>query len=221
MQMQGQRLLPVSQQEAWDALNDAAVLKSCIPGCTQFEGSVESGYDVGMALKIGPVSAKFTGKVSMSEMNPPASYKLAFEGQGGVAGFGSGQSVVRLVPLAPQGQGCELSYTVDAQVGGKIAQLGQRLIDGAAKSVADDFFKRFEAALQERYPNAFDAPIGSEIAINSAAACADSTAQNGENTIQNVLQILKRDFINPPWIYVWAGGVGAVAMAAVLFLASL
>ena len=151
MDMQGTRQLGVTQQQAWDALNDPEVLKKCIPGCDKFESTGENQYAVGMAVKVGPVSAKFTGKVTLAEIQPPTGYKLAFEGQGGVAGFGKGSSSVS---LAPNAQGCELAYTVQAQVGGKIAQLGQRLIDGAAKSMADDFFKRFDDEMQARYPAA-------------------------------------------------------------------
>ena len=155
MDMQGTRQLGVTQQQAWGALNDPEVLKKCIPGCDKFESTGENQYAVGMSVKVGPVSAKFTGKVTLAEIQPPASYKLAFEGQGGVAGFGKGSSSVGLTPNAG---GCELAYTVQAQVGGKIAQLGQRLIDGAAKSMADDFFKRFDEEMQARYPSAAAAP---------------------------------------------------------------
>jgi len=148
MDMQGTRALGVTQQQAWEALNDPATLKVCLAGCDKFESIGNDQYTVGMAVKIGPVSAKFTGKVTLSDINPPAGYKLAFEGQGGVAGHGKGSSAVTLTPNAT---GCDLAYTVQAQVGGKIAQLGQRLIDGAAKSMADDFFKRFDAEMQRRY----------------------------------------------------------------------
>jgi carbon monoxide dehydrogenase subunit G len=149
MDMQGQRVLHVTQAQAWDALNDPAILKSCIPGCDKFELSEANVYNVGVAIKIGPVSAKFTGKVTLSDIQAPNSYALNFEAQGGVAGFGKGESKVSLHPHA---EGCELQYTVHSTVGGKLAQLGQRLIDGAAKSLAEDFFKRFDEALQAMYP---------------------------------------------------------------------
>jgi carbon monoxide dehydrogenase subunit G len=142
MDMQGTRQLAVSQQQAWNALNDPEVLKVCIPGCDRIEVGEDQQYLIGMAVKVGPVSAKFSGKISLMDMNPPASYTLNFEGQGGVAGFGKGQAQVKLIP---NDQGCELQYVVNAQVGGKIAQLGQRLIDGAAKSLSEDFFKKFDA----------------------------------------------------------------------------
>ena len=151
MEMLGNRKLGITQQQAWDALNDPETLKKCIPGCDKFELTGDNEYSVGLALKIGPVSAKFNGKVTLSDIQPPESYKLTFEGQGGVAGFAKGSSGVSLKPAADGAEGCELDYTVQAQVGGKIAQVGQRLIDGAAKSTADDFFKRFEAEMQNRY----------------------------------------------------------------------
>ena len=156
MDMQGSRQLAITQQQAWDALNDPAVLKACIPGCDKVEPSGDNQYTIGMSLKIGPVSAKFSGKITLSDINPPISYKINFEGQGGPAGFGKGDSAVTLTPNA---DGCELAYTVHASVGGKIAQLGQRLIDGAAKSMAEDFFKRFDNEMQRLHPDAYAAKM--------------------------------------------------------------
>ncbi len=156
MDMQGARQLAITQQQTWDALNDPAVLKVCIPGCDKVEPSGDNQYNIGMSLKIGPVSAKFSGKITLSDINPPTSYKINFEGQGGPAGFGKGESNVNLMPNA---DGCELAYTVHASVGGKIAQLGQRLIDGAAKSMAEDFFKRFDNEMQRQHPGAYAAKM--------------------------------------------------------------
>jgi len=172
MEMLGNRQLPITQQQAWEALNDPETLKKCIPGCDKFEPSGDNEYTVALAVKIGPVSAKFNGKVRLADIMPPDSYKLSFEGQGGVAGFAKGSSSVSLKPVADaQAPACELDYTVQAQVGGKIAQLGQRLIDGAAKSTADDFFKRFEAEMQARY----GPPPAAESAEASAAEPAEKT----------------------------------------------
>lgn len=166
MDMQGQRVLHVTQAQAWDALNDPAILKSCIPGCDKFELTEPNIYNVGVAIKIGPVSAKFTGKVTLSDIQAPHAYALNFEAQGGVAGFGKGESKVSLHPHA---EGCELQYTVHSTVGGKLAQLGQRLIDGAAKSLAEDFFKRFDEALQAKYPQAVGAAASPEPAATPAS----------------------------------------------------
>jgi uncharacterized protein len=155
MEMQGTRQLPVSREQAWDALNNPEVLKRCIPGCDKFELVGEHCYAVGVAIKIGPVSAKFAGTVTLQDIDPPNGYALVFDAQGGVAGFGKGESNVS---LTPNDQGCELRYTVQSRIGGKLAQLGQRLVDGAAKSLAEEFFKRFEAT--------FDAPV--DVAVRGA-----------------------------------------------------
>ena len=155
MEMTGNRLLPVTQAQAWEALNTPEILKACIPGCEKFELTEPNTYAVGTAIKIGPVAARFQGRVTLSDIVAPQSYKLSFDAQGGVAGFGKGTSAVSLMP---KDGGVELNYTVNSQVGGKIAQLGQRLIDGAAKSLAEDFFRRFEEELQRRYPSAAGAP---------------------------------------------------------------
>ena len=157
MDMQGTRQLAVNQQQAWDALNNPEVLKVCIPGCDRIDLGEDHQFLIGMAVKVGPVSAKFSGKISLLDMNPPASYTLNFEGQGGVAGFGKGTAQVKLIP---NDQGCELQYIVNAQVGGKIAQLGQRLIDGAAKSLSEDFFKKFELETAKIFSTSQDAASG-------------------------------------------------------------
>ena len=151
MELQGSRTLAVTQQQAWDGLNDPDVLKACIPGCEKVERTAPDRFNLAMAVKIGPVSAKFTGKIALNDVQPPESYTLAFEGQGGPAGFGKGSAKVRLAPVPA---GCDLAYDVQAQVGGKLAQVGQRLIDGVARSMAEDFFKRFEGEMQRRYPSA-------------------------------------------------------------------
>lgn len=156
MEMQGHRHLAVTQQQAWDALNDPQVLKVCIPGCDKVEPTGENQYAIGMAVRVGPVAARFNGKILLSDVVPPNSYTLSFEGQGGPAGFGKGSAKVNLSPPV-EGAGCELAYTAQAQVGGKIAQVGQRLVDGVAKSMTDDFFRRFDEEMQRRYPEAYAA----------------------------------------------------------------
>ena len=149
MDMQGSRQLAVTQQQAWDALNDPEVLKACIPGCDNIEPTGENAYALVNAIKVGPVSAKFKGAIQLADIQAPDSYTINFEGNGGVAGFGKGSAKVA---LTPNEAGCELAYTVNATVGGKIAQVGQRLIDGVAKSMAESFFKRFDEEMRSRYP---------------------------------------------------------------------
>ncbi|WP_332775260.1 SRPBCC family protein [Polaromonas sp.] len=190
MDMQGNRQLAVTQQQAWDALNDPEVLKRCIPGCDKVQADGDNRYAIGMALKIGPVAAKFNGKILLSDINPPSSYKLGFDGQGGVAGFGKGSAQVT---LAPNDEGCELGYTVNAQVGGKIAQLGQRLIDGAAKNLAEDFFKRFDEEMQRQHPENYAA----KVVMGDSEAEAETSAQNSGV---------------PVWVWV-AGGIVLAAAA--------
>ena len=204
MEMQASRTLAVSQQQAWEALNDPEVLKLCIPGCDKVEPTAENQYSVAMALKIGPVSAKFAGKITLSDIVPPESYNIAFEGSGGVAGFGKGNAQVKLVPLPADAAGqasCELHYTVHASVGGKIAQLGQRLIDGAAKSMAEDFFKRFDEEMQRRFPRAEAPPA-------DAAASADAITQPG--TVEEGSATQGGGI--PAWM--WGVGVAALVLLA-------
>ncbi len=195
MDMQGNRQLSVSQQQAWDALNDATILKACIPGCEKFELTAENQYAVLVAVKIGPVAAKFNGKVTLADIQAPNSYALQFEAQGGVAGFGQGESKVELVANA---QGCELRYTVHSKVGGKIAQLGQRLIDGVAKSLAEDFFKRFELALEEKYPQ---------------AAHAEPEDTNPQGATAAGVTIKPKFLGLPKWIWPYLVGVVAGSVA--------
>jgi carbon monoxide dehydrogenase subunit G len=140
MEMSGEQRIPLSQQRVWEALNDPEILKACIPGCESIERVSDNEYKVAMTAAIGPVKAKFTGKLLLSDMNPPNSYSLAFEGSGGAAGFGKGGAQVS---LSPDGSGTLLTYKATASVGGKLAQIGSRLIDGVARKMSDDFFAKF------------------------------------------------------------------------------
>ena len=181
MDMQGSRQLAVTREQAWDALNDPEILKRCITGCEKFELTAENTYAIVVAVRIGPVSARFNGKVTLADIVVPESYALRFDAQGGAAGFGKGESQVLLVPNE---QGVELRYTVKSTVGGKLAQIGQRLIDGVAKSLAEEFFSRFEAELVKRFapPVAPAAPAeepqeAAHSAGGAAAPVAASPAQ--------------------------------------------
>ena len=140
MEMTGEQLIHASQADTWTALNDPEVLKACIPGCESIERSGENEYVVQMTARVGPVSAKFKGKMALSDIKPPHSYAIAFEGQGGVAGFAKGSAAVS---LAAEGHDTRLSYTAKANVGGKLAQIGSRLVDAAANKVAGEFFASF------------------------------------------------------------------------------
>ncbi|WP_454719972.1 MULTISPECIES: CoxG family protein [Cupriavidus] len=146
MEMTQSRQLPVAQQAAWEALNDTALLKQCIPGCESIEpdGDAGNAYLLALTAAVGPVKARFKGRMALQDVQAPDSYTIQFDGQGGAAGFGKGSARVTLAP----GDGHTLlTYTVHAQVGGKIAQIGSRLVDAAARKMADAFFDRFTAAL--------------------------------------------------------------------------
>ena len=151
MDMSGERRIPAPREKVWAALNDPAVLKAAIPGCETLEKLSDTELKATASVKIGPIAAKFAGKVQLLDLDPPNGYRIEGEGQGGVAGFAKGGASVR---LAQDGTDTILSYDVKANVGGKIAQLGARLIDATAKQMADAFFDRFAAQVATAEPEA-------------------------------------------------------------------
>jgi carbon monoxide dehydrogenase subunit G len=146
LEMSGEYELPQKREIVWKALNDPAILEKSIPGCESLEKTSDNGFQATVKLKIGPVSARFKGKVTLEDIDAPNGYKIVGEGEGGVAGFAKGHATVA---LTEEGEGCKLSYKAEAATGGKIAQLGQRLIAGSAKKTADQFFENFVEALQD------------------------------------------------------------------------
>lgn len=159
MKMSGEEVIPAPRETVWKALNDPDVLKKAIPGCQEIHKTSDTDFDAKVVVKIGPVKATFTGLVHLSDLNPPANYRISGEGKGGVAGFASGGATVRLDEVP---EGTKLSYDVDAQVGGKLASLGSRLIDSTARSLATQFFERF-AAIASGGPSAPEPPPSGEI----------------------------------------------------------
>lgn len=151
MQLSSDQILPATQAQAWAALNDPAVLQQCIPGCESITALDGNQYQLAMTAAIGPVRAKFTGKMRLEDIRAPDSYTIHFEGQGGAAGHGKGSARVVLAPV--DARQTRLSYTVEAQVGGKIAQVGSRLVDMAAQKLANDFFAAFAARLAAEEPS--------------------------------------------------------------------
>ena len=149
MQLTNQQTLPVTQAQAWEALNDIALLQSAIPGCESITPTGEHQYEALIMAAIGPVRARFKGKLQLESLLPPTSYTLRFEGQGGAAGHGKGHADIRLESIGPRET--VLHYTAHASVGGKMAQIGSRLVDMAAQKMATEFFASFNARLQERY----------------------------------------------------------------------
>jgi uncharacterized protein len=187
MDMTGEQIIPLPRQRVWEALNDPEILKACIPGCESIERVTDLEYKIAMTAAIGPVKAKFAGKLLLSELNPPESYTLAFEGSGGVAGFGKGDAKVQ---LADEGAETRLAYTAHATVGGKLAQVGSRLIDGVAKKMAEEFFVKFNQTI---------APVEAESA--SAAPVAPGARTGGI----------------PGWVWLVAAIVIALVVALLRF----
>ena len=158
MEMTGEQIVPAAQADVWQGLNDPEVLKSCIAGCESLDKLSDTEYAVVTLAAIGPVKARFRGKLLLAELDPPHSYTLSFDGQGGAAGFGKGTAKVS---LAAAEAGTRLSYAVKAQVGGKLAQLGSRLIDGVAKKMADEFFVAFNQRIGRQAPAVSETPAKS------------------------------------------------------------
>jgi len=142
MQMTGQYRIEAPRESVWEALNDVEVLRACIPGVEEIEKTSDTSFTAKVRAKVGPVSARFAGEVTLSDLDPPKGYTISGEGKGGAAGFAKGGAKVN---LEEDGAATLLNYEVNAQVGGKLAQIGSRLIDGTAKKMADDFFSRFAA----------------------------------------------------------------------------
>jgi carbon monoxide dehydrogenase subunit G len=170
MDLSSQQALPVTPQQAWDALNDIELLRRSIPGCESITATGEDSFDVLVAAAIGPVKAKFKGKLRLLDVVAPTSYTMQFDGQGGAAGFGKGTARVSLSPIAEGGT--MLDYAVHAQVGGKIAQVGSRLVDMAAQKMAGEFFDNFRKVLEEKYPPAVEAVEATPPAAVPAPAVA-------------------------------------------------
>jgi carbon monoxide dehydrogenase subunit G len=173
MDLNGEYRIAAPREAVWKALNDADVLRQCIPGCESVEKTSDTEFNAKVRAKVGPVSAGFTGKVTLSDLDPPNGYKISGEGQGGVAGFARGGADVRLKP-DETGTGTILTYAVQANVGGKIAQIGSRLIEGTARSMAEQFFGKFAELVVAQSGGAAAAAVSP-----AAAASAPSTAPGG------------------------------------------
>ncbi|CAH2604953.1 Carbon monoxide dehydrogenase subunit G [Rhodovastum atsumiense] len=207
MDMTGERRIQAPRDRVWLALNDPEVLKASIPGCESLEKTSDNEMKATAAVKIGPISARFNGKVSITDLEPPAGYRIAGEGQGGAAGFAKGGAAVR---LAEDGaEATLLRYEVHAQVGGKIAQLGGRLIDATAKQMADTFFTRFAAQVAP--------PVSPDTGVSEtgAEAPAAALAAAGPATL-GMLDRLPSEPLGLPRI-AWFGIVAWLGIAALLF----
>ncbi|MEC5408823.1 carbon monoxide dehydrogenase subunit G [Paraburkholderia sp. MPAMCS5] len=175
MELTETHTLPVSQQRTWDALNDTEVLRACIPGCESIDPDGENAYLVALSAAVGPVKARFKGRMQLTDIDAPNAYNIVFEGQGGAAGFAKGNA--RVVLEADGDEATKLSYTASAQVGGKLAQIGSRLVDGAARKIAGEFFKRFGAQVAGAGGGAANPAEDS-----AATATPQTAAHNTEST---------------------------------------
>lgn len=192
MQMSGEYRIPAQRRAVWDALNDPEILKQCIPGCEELVKKGDNAFDAKVVAKVGPVRAKFNGTVELSDIDPPNGYKISGQGQGGAAGFAKGGATVQ---LAEHGADTVLSYTADASVGGKLAQIGGRLIDATAKKMADDFFSQFVKLVS-----------GPEAVTETVPAAPAAAAAKGFRQL-------------PP--YLWVGGLIAIVIIILLVFANL
>ncbi|CAH2803380.1 MAG: Carbon monoxide oxidation accessory protein CoxG [uncultured Caballeronia sp.] len=177
--------LPVPQNVAWEALNDTEILRACIPGCESIEADGENAYVVAMTVSVGPAKAKFKGRMNLVDIDAPHTYTIVFEGQGGPAGFGKGQAKVNLEP-GENADSTTLSYTANAQVGGKLAQIGSRLVDGVARKIAREFFKHFSSAQLMQNDEPAGEPEG-----DSDAATADGAGEGKKRKRSWTAWILK------------------------------
>jgi uncharacterized protein len=211
MDMTGEFRIPAPREAVWKALNDPAVLKQSIPGCEELEKVSDTEFAAKVTAKVGPVKARFAGRVTLSDLDPPNGYKINGEGQGGAAGFAKGGAEVR---LEPDGDATLLKYTVHAAIGGKLAQIGARLIDGAARKMADDFFSAFAAVVgasaaagepapaREARPAAAEAPSA---ALAPAPALADANARPAAGASPGVR----------PWV--WAAALIVIAILLLIY----
>jgi len=197
MEMTGERRIPAPRQAVWDALNDTEALRAAIPGCETLERTGDNELSARVAVKLGPMAAKFTGKVQLTNINAPESYTIGGEGNGGPMGFAKGGADVALTAAGPNET--ILRYDVKAQVGGKIAQLGARLIDSTAKQMADQFFDRFAANLAAAQPAAVAAP-----------------APAAEPAALNLLSLMPKEWLGLPMLF-WGGLLAWLIILALMF----
>jgi carbon monoxide dehydrogenase subunit G len=217
MELANTRIVPASPSVVWAALNDPAILAACLPGCQSFERTGDDQYKVMMNARVGPVSARFAGNMTMADIDAPHGYTLRFEGQGGAAGFARGEAQVK---LAPEGeQHTSLTYSAKAQVGGKLAQIGSRLVDGAAAKLVDDFFARFIERLTPAAPGVAGTattPAGAPVDIapaSSGHAAADETGMTADRRLFRGTAPLA-----PPGGATWIRYAAIVAIAIVVIL---
>ncbi|HVE06488.1 MAG TPA: carbon monoxide dehydrogenase subunit G [Paraburkholderia sp.] len=213
MELTGEQFLPLPRERVWAALNDPEILRASVPGCESLERVEDNHFKVVMAATVGPIKARFNGKLTLTDLVAPESYSLTFEGSGGAAGFGKGGAQVG---LASEGDGTRLTYRAHAQVGGRLAQVGARLIDGVAKKMAADFFGHFTHALtgsQQGEASRADAAQPGAQAADAApagAAAAQSTMRSAAPAVAHA----KPSGSGRTWLWAVALVVVVAAFAA-------
>ena len=223
MDMTGERRIPAPRQKVWDALNDPQVLKVCIPGCESIERRENGDLKATAAVRIGPISTRFSGNIQLLDLDPPNSYRIAGEGQGGAAGFAKGGATVN---LADDGAFTVMRYEVKAQVGGKIAQLGARLVDATSKQMADAFFDRFTtevASPHEMNPSqqttsaTNSAEIGADGPVGLATAAVGAVARPASPAAPiNVLSMIPAEPLGFPLVF-WIGSAVFMVILVMIF----
>ncbi len=176
MELSGEELIQQPVQKVWDALNDPQVLKACIPGCEEIVSVADKEYKVVLTAAVGPVKARFNGKLLLLDVHAPTSYSMTFEGAGGAAGFAKGSAKVA---LAQEGAGTRLAYSASANVGGKIAQVGSRLIDGVARKIATEFFSRFTEIIAAAHPDESLAGASTQTHVDQPAVHGSTESKKG------------------------------------------
>jgi hypothetical protein len=208
MEILGSQIIPADKQTVWNALNNPEVLKNCLPGCESVELTAPDQFKVAITTAIGPLKAKFKGTLQVTEANPPESCILVFEGQGGAVGFGKGSSKVTLTTVE---NGTELSYNAQAHVGGKLAQIGSRLIDSVAKKMSDDFFKAFNRELTPAAPEVIIDEISSTVPNqNSTSTASDAVLTSGITPTSAATSSSNVEAKVPAWWLIVAALTGAL-----------
>ncbi|MES5486518.1 SRPBCC domain-containing protein [Bradyrhizobium sp. INPA03-11B] len=222
MDMRGQQHIPASREIVWNALNDPEILRICIPGCQELVKSSDTQMTAVAVIKVGPVTARFQGAVTLSDLDPPNGYTISGEGQGGVAGFAKGTAIVR---LEADGDGTLLHYEVNAQIGGKLSQLGGRLIDATAKKMSGLFFQKFAQEIGDRQQAADDATAVSAAGAPPGAVSSPSVAQasapvraSGQHTVRRHAPSPSAANDRPSGLFSFLKLVGAIAVVSVLGL---
>jgi hypothetical protein len=214
MEMTGEFRIPAPRQRVWEGLNDPEILKSSIPGCQTIEKLSDTEFTAKVLAQVGPVKANFAGKVTLADLNPPQSYTIAGEGTGGVAGFAKGSAKIN---LDEDGGATVLHYAVQAHVGGKLAQIGSRLIDSVARRMAENFFTRFVAAVAPEQAAAASGTTAATEAMPADRVAADAPVQRDAPTAQpnGNASPARKDIRLPPVL--WVTGLAAVVGAMLYF----